>query len=349
MPIPRWLLDLEEPVQVRQPLSIRRGRSPRRQLEALAAQPATRRILLEYLEIGMEPVLVDRDPRLGGPHTEVVARPRDPVEQWQRFERWALRLTLQGVRLQEGKMVKTKEEIQAARHKADASHGRALESFRKLIADVLASEEPARFAEAARICAAAHGLVVARATRVGEMGEGALGQADMVMNALNAVPYQGMAMQQPLRGNVNAMGGYDMQNQRDAAAAAAMMQDAEARKRDAEASCAETLELARLSEMAESLGKAVEDAAKRHTGEGEGERAARLRRRLGAVEARIDQLTTRMEGRASAACDPTPGKGEDDADVVPADDPGRHQAHGRGARTGRGPAHGADGPGAVAD
>jgi hypothetical protein len=340
MPIPRWLL--EQPIE-RLPCQMeRRPNRRRRRYGALVRREQRLGFGWQVgIQVGIEPMLVDRDPHLGGLPYEVVGRLGDPIEQWQQFEWWALRLSLQGVRLQEGKMVKTKEEIQAARRKADASHGRALESFRRLIADVLASDEPARFAEAARICAAAHGLVAARATRVGEMGEaGALGNADMVMNALNNVGQY--PVQNPMRmGNVNIGAGYDLQAHHDTVAAAAMMQDAEARKRDAEASCAETLELARLSEMAESLTAAITKA-------GIDDRAVVLRRRRGAVEARIDQLTTRMEGRASAASgDQQPGKGQGDADVVPADDPGRHQPQGRGA-AGRA-AHRADGQGAVAD
>ncbi len=362
MPIPRYLI--EQAPQQHHPLRRMRGFRHRAAV---------------HDDLGPGQMLVDRDPRLGGPLREVVQvdpfvqglvrvaehverrqNPNyggDPIEQWQRFERWALRLSLQGVRLQEGKMVKTKEEIQAARRKADASHARALDSFRRLIADVLASDDPVRFAEAARICAAAHGLITARASRVGELGEAVGGDQFNIMNALQNVPV--MAQNAPrYMGQQFAYDG--AQAQRDALVAGAMVQDAEARKRDAEASCAETLELSRLSEMAETLTKAISAA-------GIEDRAAVLRRRLGAVEARIDQLTTRMEGRASAAReDPKPGKdageaepasqtraapappeGEDDADVVPADEPGRHQPAGRGA--GGRAAHRADGQGAVAD
>lgn len=227
--------------------------------------------------------------------------------------------------------IATKEEKEAAEQRFQ----RMVDGLRRVIVDTLSSDSPMRFSEAARLCEVAQQLVHARATRVDQFaGELAPVQPGGVPAPVHPIVQQarpyvvdanwGFAQHQ--RGYAQPLAqvpqmGRDNQQERDAQLAGSQLLLASADTLRSQASASEATELKDLFLLADQL-RAANTAA--HPG---------APRRIRVIEARIETLMARMEGRNA---------------VVPADDVrGRPDAEpgGRDGGHGDGPvANGAGGP-----
>ncbi len=248
--------------------------------------------------------------------------------------------------------VLTKEEQQALKRKREASFERQIDGFRRLLTDLVAGDDPGRFAECARISIVAHQLIVARATRIDQAAGRVPGMLQYdaygIDQALAAVPMYPLNANFPVRNPMNpmpvVMGGGDNQAQRDAASASTIRTMTEADTLRATVAFSEAQEMMTLGRVVMALARQRATIRELNDEARTAPIIAKIDRQCRAVEARIEQLTTRMEGRANAHADAP----ADAADVVPADDPGRHPTGEDPARGRRLPAHQADGQGAVA-